>query len=71
MGHSIDITDEDIIKECFELSNKIIIHYHKDSAVGDYVKSLITIYGRKQFDEIRVNKEITFLPHSKILWSDL
>lgn len=61
MGHSLDVTDKDTIKELFEYSTKITISYHNTIALSSYVDNLVTIYGKNEFDELRYKKELTFI----------
>ena len=63
VGHSLDQTDKDIIQEIFSIADKIIILYHKEDVVGDYISNLVTLYGKTGFDSLRVQKSIEFLPH--------
>lgn len=60
VGHSLDVTDEDIIKELFDLADEIVIHCHTPSITGVYIKNLINIYGREGFDYLRKNKCLVF-----------
>ena len=69
IGHSLDVTDKDIITELFELANRIIILYHSKSAVKGYIKNLVEIYGKEGFDRIRLSKNLNFLPQAELDWS--
>ncbi len=60
IGHSLDVTDKDIVKELFEVLDKIIIYYHSEHARNQYVKNLVTIYGKQAFDKIRMEKFLRF-----------
>lgn len=62
MGHSLDITDEDIITELFYNANEITILYHNNEAKASYIANLVNIFGKDEFDEIRKNKHLIFLP---------
>ncbi len=55
-GHSLDVTDKDIITELFEISSDITVMYHNDAAFADHVKNLVDIYGKTKFDELRLKK---------------
>lgn len=68
IGHSLDVTDEDIIKELFSLAHKIRILYHDEERIGSYIKNLVNIYGKNEFDNIRAEKELQFLPQAEIEW---
>lgn len=59
-GHSLDVTDRDIIIELFDLAKTISIFYHSQNELEKYVRRLVSIYGKKDFDSIRVSKELTF-----------
>lgn len=65
IGHSLDETDKDIIQEVFNVATKIKIFYHKEEAVGDYIKNLVAIYGKMGFDSLRVTKDIEFIKHEQ------
>lgn len=64
-GHSLDKTDEEVIKTVFEIVEKIKIFYHNYDAVSDYIKNLVTIYGKDEFDRLRSEKGLEFLPYPK------
>ena len=66
MGHSLDITDKDIITELFGLADAIQIFYHSDSALQQYVKNLIAIFGKTEFDRMRYENNLTFIPLSEV-----
>ena len=59
-GHSLDETDRDIIIELFDLADSITIFYLKQSDLEQYVRRLVSIYGKKEFDHFRVSKDLTF-----------
>lgn len=65
-GHSLDKTDEDIIKQVFRLADKIIILCHNDQAIGNYIKKLITIYGKKEFDNLRSETDLEFTSYENL-----
>lgn len=60
MGHSLDITDKDIIMELFEHVNEIYVLYHSEEAKKDYISNLIKIFGKSGFDDLKRNKKLTF-----------
>lgn len=68
IGHSLDTTDKDIIMQLFELSNRIFILYHSQGAVNGYIRNLVEIYGKEAFDEIRVTKDLQFVPQAEVEW---
>ena len=66
VGHSLDITDQDTLKELFDASNDIRIYYHKKEKIPEYVQNLIRFFGKTKFDELRFNKNLHFLPLEKL-----
>ena len=63
-GHSLDVTDEDIIKEVFAMINKIVIICHSTTAIADSINNLIRIYGKHDFDELRARTDLEFKLYS-------
>ncbi len=61
IGHSLDITDKDIITEVFSLPHEIRILYHDERVIGGYIKNLINIYGKEGFDDLRLKRNLRFL----------
>ena len=59
-GHSLDKTDEDIIREMFDLSDKITIYCYDFDSLNSALNNLISIYGRRDFDYIRNQKHLDF-----------
>ena len=68
MGHSLDSTDEDIIKQIFESAHSIIILYHNDTSLKNQMKNLVSIYGKAGLDRLRDEKNLQFLLQSEIEW---
>lgn len=62
MGHSLDITDKDIIVPLFRKMNEITILYHSSAAKKDYIKNLIQMFGMEEFEELRTQRSLSFLP---------
>ena len=62
MGHSLDMTDKDIITELFDLSDDITILYHSKAAESEYIANLVRIFGLDKFLMFRREKNLTFLP---------
>lgn len=60
VGHSLDVTDKDVIMEVFELADEIHILYHNEKAIGGYIKNLVKIYGKEGFDRLRSVKKLRF-----------
>ena len=61
MGHSLDVTDEDIIKELIKDAKRIYVFYHNNDAKVQYITNLITMYGKEQYDNIRHEKKLEFI----------
>ncbi len=61
MGHSLDITDKDIIMELFNKMDEIMILYHSEQAKNTYISNLIYMYGKEGLDVLRKQKGLTFL----------
>ena len=60
IGHSLDITDKDILMELFDISHRITIKYHKKEVVASYIENLVTMYGKEGFDRLRTKKHLRF-----------
>lgn len=61
VGHSIDITDRDILVGLMKHPRtKITIYYHDDKAHRLQVVNLINMVGKSRFDKLRNNKKVTF-----------
>lgn len=60
IGHSLDVTDKDVIKELFDISNEIIIYYHDQEAIERYTRNLVSIFGKSVFDAFRSEKKLHF-----------
>ena len=67
-GHSLDVTDSDILKKVIAVAKKVIIYYHDDTAVASYIKNMVAMYGKDGFDEIREHKDLEFKMNSSIGW---
>lgn len=62
MGHSLDVTDKDILEQIFSISTDITILYHDEKALDSQILNLIKVFGKNEFDNIRLEKNLTFLP---------
>lgn len=62
MGHSLDVTDKDIIKELFDQAYEIIILYHNIEAKHKYAENLVKIFGKIKFEKLRREKNLRLLP---------
>lgn len=61
MGHSLDITDEDYIRDLIGLSSRVTVLYHNENAKAELIRNLIKIFGKKEFDRIRDERHLEFL----------
>lgn len=68
VGHSLDVTDKDIIKLVFENAKSICIFHHNDQAAKDHIRNLVEIYGKDGLDRLRMEKNLVFLPQSGVDW---
>ncbi len=62
IGHSLDVTDSDILRFLMDNVDCMVIYYHNDIAFGDYVKNIVRIYGKDKMDEMRLSGKLVFLP---------
>lgn len=65
-GHSLDKTDEDIIKELFEYCSDITILCHNNTVIGQYITNLVSIYGKTQFENLRREKNLKFVKYNEL-----
>ncbi len=61
MGHSLDITDKDIITDLFGIASEITVLYHNDIAKSQHITNLISIFGKTEFDKLRNEHSLDFL----------
>ena len=61
MGHSLDITDRDIIEELFRSANEIVVLYHNTTAKKSYITNLIKIFGKDGFELLKKEKKLAFI----------
>lgn len=61
VGHSINVTDRDILVGLMEHPRtKITIYYHNETAHAQQVVNLISLVGKKEFDKLRNSKKVKF-----------
>lgn len=60
-GHSLDITDEDLIRLIFDRSNKVKIYYHTEDVLPSLLLNLVSIFGRKDVDRSHANGKLEFI----------
>lgn len=61
MGHSLDITDKDVIEELFRNASEIVVLYHDFDAKKSYIANLIKIFGKDGFDMLKKDKKLSFV----------
>lgn len=62
MGHSLDATDKDILMELFDTPEILTIMYHEESKICDFMKNIITMYGKEGLDRLRTQNRLNFYP---------
>lgn len=68
VGHSLDVTDKDIIELIFESADKIFILCHNSISAKNQIRNLVQIYGKQGLDRLRAEKNLCFLPQSGVEW---
>lgn len=61
MGHSLDITDKDVIEELFQNASEIVVLYHNFDAKKSYIANLVKIFGKDGFDILKKDKKLSFV----------
>ncbi len=61
IGHSLDVTDKDIIEDLFRISDKIYILNYDNDEKEKHAKNLINIFGKEEFEEIKRKTGMMFL----------
>ena len=69
VGHSLDVSDEDLLKEIFSMSDQIIIYHHNEEAYIDHLRKLISLYGKDGFEKLRKEKDFYFMPLPLYTWT--
>ncbi|WNX85735.1 AbiH family protein [Agathobaculum sp. NTUH-O15-33] len=62
IGHSLDTTDQDILRECIcnKATNSVKIYYYSQSDYEQKVINLLKVLSRDTFEELYYNETITF-----------
>lgn len=68
IGHSLDSTDEDMIRKIFDSVQKITIYYHNENSVKNQIKNLVEIYGKEGLDQLRERRLLQFSKQPEIVW---
>lgn len=61
IGHSLDVSDKDILQSLFDNAQNITIFHHNQQAEQDQIKKLIMIYGKEGFYKLKSDKKIEFV----------
>lgn len=60
IGHSLDVSDGDILTVIFDVFDVINIYFHDDNALDSYVKNLKLIFGAKELSKMTFSQKIIF-----------
>jgi len=60
VGHSLDKSDEDVIKKLVDMVTDVIVYCYNDKDVATHIRNLINIYGKEKFEELYIDKHIEF-----------
>ena len=69
-GHSLDTTDQDIIKELFEMAGEIIIYYPEHIGTAQLIKNLVAIFQKDKLENMRAEKRLWFMPVQNVSWKE-
>ncbi|MBE5950519.1 MAG: hypothetical protein E7260_02875 [Lachnospiraceae bacterium] len=59
VGHSLDITDKDILTGLMLFENTITtVYYHSDKAKNEQIEKLILLFGKEKFEELLDDEKI-------------
>jgi len=61
IGHSLNVTDKDIIQDFFKIADKIYILNYDENDEMKHISNLIDIYAKEGFDKIRREKYVRFI----------
>lgn len=64
IGHSLDISDNDLLEKLICGANKTIIYYHNNEAKKSQIVNLIKILGQKELVKLRNDGRIVFKAQS-------
>lgn len=59
-GHSLDVTDKDIIMELFDVSDTITVFHHSPRSKTSNMSNIIKMYGMDGFNKLRAEKRLGF-----------
>ena len=66
IGHSLDVTDREIITETFARAKRIIVFYHNEDAREKRIRNLISILGKERFESLRKNNMLRFVSQKNL-----
>ncbi len=61
IGHSLDETDQEIIKELFRVATRITIFCHSPEAKADYIHKLTRVYTKSGIEVLVKNQDLRFV----------
>ena len=69
IGHSLDVSDRDILTVIFDVFDVIKIYFHDDDALDSYVKNLKLIFGAKELSKMTFSQKVIFrkLPSNEFM----
>ena len=62
IGHSLDVTDGEVIRECFRNAGRIFVFSHNQKDMEKHIRNLVSLFGKEEFDHLRLSKGLTFAP---------
>lgn len=62
IGHSLNESDADVIKELFSICSNLVVYYHNSQTLGKYIDNLTEIFGRCEFENMRQKGKLIFTP---------
>lgn len=65
IGHSLNESDADLIRDLFSSCCKYNVYYHDFQALGGYIRNLTKIFGKQEFENMRRNGILEFIPLEK------
>lgn len=66
IGHSLDITDSDILKTLFTKAQEIYISYYQDEDRDSYMSNIVKMFGSEGFSNFKNDKKMVFIPLSDL-----
>lgn len=60
IGHSLDKSDEDVIKKLIDMVTGVIVYCYDEKDVAKHIRNLINIYGKEAFEDLYISKNMEF-----------